>query len=88
VRENLACKFRDVRRTVDVLFANLRTFTRYNRFAERQSPFARSRPNDWYQPRAHIAWRRHDGPFWLIARVKRSATELSSAPDEFFRLAV
>lgn len=29
VRERLACKARGIRRTFDVLFANLRTFTRH-----------------------------------------------------------
>jgi hypothetical protein len=37
-----------------VLFAHLRTFTRHDRFAERQPPFARSWPNDWYQSSAVI----------------------------------
>lgn len=66
MRESLACRFHDIRRTFDALLMNLRTFTRYDCFAERRSPFARLRPNDWYQPRADIAWRRHDGSFWSI----------------------
>jgi len=51
VREGRACKFRDIRRTCDVLFANLRAVTRHTRFANRQPPFARAWPNDWFQPR-------------------------------------
>ncbi len=44
MRESLSCSFHDIRRTFDALLMNLRIFTRYDRFAERRSPFARLRP--------------------------------------------